>query len=231
VDKHNRHHAHPNQEGADPDIGDRALAFTSRQALDRTSAFGRAFTRAQAWLFFPLLTLEGLNLHVASVRALLSGPPRRYRRTELALLTAHHVGYLALLFTVLPPLHALAFLAIQQGVFGVYLGCSFAPNHKGMPVLEPEDDLDYLRRQVLTSRNVRGGRLTDLLLGGLNYQIEHHLFPSMPRPNLRRLQPLVRAYCTELRLAYTETSLVTSYAAVLRHLHAMGEPLRHRRRC
>ena len=46
----------------------------------------------------------------------------------------------------------------------------------------PDDRLDFLRRQVLTSRNVRGGRFTDFALGGLNYQIEHHLFPSMPRP-------------------------------------------------
>ena len=45
------------------------------------------------------------------------------------------------------------------------------------------------------SRNVRGGPLVDFAMGGLNYQIEHHLFPSMPRPNLKRAQPLVRDYC------------------------------------
>jgi Fatty acid desaturase len=79
-------------------------------------------------------------------------------------------------------------------MLGLYLGSVFAPNHKGMPILSRDDDSDFLRRQVLTARNVRGGRLTDLLLGGLNYQIEHHLFPSMPRPSLRRAQPLVHAY-------------------------------------
>ena len=81
---------------------------------------------------------------------------------------------------------------VQQGLFGLYLGCSFAPNHKGMPTLTEADRLDFLRRQVLTSRNVRGGCLVDFVLGGLNYQIEHHLFPSMPRPNLRHAQPIVR---------------------------------------
>jgi fatty acid desaturase len=226
VDKHNRHHAHPNEEGADPDVSDGALAFSAGQALERRSAFGRWFARTQAWLFFPLLTLEGLNLHVASVRTLLGGPRRRYRRAEIALLGTHLVAYPALLLTVLPPLHALAFLAVHQGVFGVYLGCSFAPNHKGMPMLSAADERDFLRRQVLTSRNVRGGRFTDVLLGGLNYQTEHHLFPSVPRQNLRRLQPLVRAHCADLRLPYTETGLVVSYAIVLRHLHAVGAPLR-----
>ena len=43
--------------------------------------------------------------------------------------------------------------------------------------------------------NITGGRFTDFMLGGLNYQIEHHLFPSMPRPNLRRVQGLVRDFC------------------------------------
>jgi fatty acid desaturase len=84
------------------------------------------------------------------------------------------------------------------------------------------EKVDYLRRQVLTSRNVRGGRLTDLVLGGLNYQIEHHLFPSMPRPSLRRAQALVRAYCEQHGISYAETSLARSYTEVIRHLHAVG---------
>jgi fatty acid desaturase len=127
---------------------------------------------------------------------------------------------------VLSPLQAVAFVVIQQGLFGLYLGCSFAPNHKGMPTLTDADELDFLRRQVLTSRNVAGGRLVDFVLGGLNYQIEHHLFPNMPRPNLRRAQPLVRAFCHQHGLPYTEASLVGSSAEAVRHLHAVGAPLR-----
>ena len=72
---------------------------------------------------------------------------------------------------------------------------------------------------MLTSRNVRGGRVVDLLLGGLNYQIEHHLFPSMPRPNLRRVQPLVAGFCAEKGIRYVETGLFDSYRQVLQHLH------------
>ena len=144
----------------------------------------------------------------------------------MTLLAVHFIGYGVLVLAVLSPARALMFLVIQQGVFGLYMGCSFAPNHKGMPTLAPDNELDYLRRQVLTSRNVRGSRVVDLVLGGLNYQIEHHLFPSMPRPNLRHAQPLVRAYCAELNLPYVETSLAASYVTVLRHLHGVGAPLR-----
>jgi fatty acid desaturase len=119
-----------------------------------------------------------------------------------------------------------AFVLVQQGLFGLYLGCAFAPNHKGMPTLTDADQLDFVRRQVLTSRNVTGSRLVDFVLGGLNYQIEHHLFPNMPRPNLRHAQPLVRAFCAHHGLPYVEASLLGSYAEALRHLHSVGGPLR-----
>jgi len=127
---------------------------------------------------------------------------------------------------VLSPVKALVFIAIHQGVFGLYMGCSFAPNHKGMPTFPAGHDMDFLRRQVLTSRNVRGSWFTDLLLGGLNYQVEHHLFPSMPRPSLPKAQRLVRAYCQDHQILYTETGLIGSYVAALRYLNELGAPLR-----
>src|SRR4051812_3450051 len=226
VDKHNRHHSHPNHEGQDPDIGEGVLAFTTGQVATRHRGLGRLIARNQAWFFFPLLLLEGLNLHVASARFLLAEPARRYRRLERLLFGVHVVAYLGALLVVLDPVKAVAFLAVHQATFGLYMGCSFAPNHKGMPTIPHGTKLDFLRRQVLTSRNVRGGWLTDLLLGGLNYQVEHHLFPNMPRASLRKAQSIVREYCATHRIAYTETTLLGSYATVLRHLHALGQPLR-----
>lgn len=107
----------------------------------------------------------------------------------------HVAAYLTVVLLVLSPLKALAFVVVHQALFGLYMGASFAPNHKGMAMPEEHDRPDFLRGQVLTSRNVRGGRVIDFVLGGLNYQIEHHLFPSMPRIALPAAQPLVRAYC------------------------------------
>jgi fatty acid desaturase len=230
VDKHNRHHAHPNREGHDPDIASGAIAFTEAHARARRG-LGALLARSQAYLFFPMLLLEGLNLHVAGVRALLDRTRMspRAKLTEAILLLVHAAGYLGALFLVLSPIQAVCFLVVQQGLFGVYMGCSFAPNHKGMPIMGKDEKVDYLRRQVLTSRNVRGGRFTDFVLGGLNYQIEHHLFPSMPRPSLRRAQALVRAYCEQHGISYTETSLARSYTEVLSHLHAVGGAIAPRR--
>ncbi|WP_327705757.1 acyl-CoA desaturase [Streptomyces decoyicus] len=227
MDKHTRHHANPNHEELDPDVAPDILVWSQDQARAATG-LPRFIGRYQAQLFFPLLTLEGFNLRVASIRALRS-PTMKHWGSEAALLLTHIVLYLAALFLVLSPGKALAFLLVHQAVFGVYLGSTFAPNHKGMPTLTGEERPDFLRRQVLTSRNVRGGVLTDFLLGGLNYQIEHHLFPSMPTPHLRRAQVIVRGYCAELGVPYHETGLLRSYAEALRHLRRVGEPLRGQR--
>ena len=225
VNKHNAHHGHPNQVGKDPDIGAGAVLFTQNQARGRRGVLSRFIGRYQAFLFFPMLLLEGLNLHVASVQALKARPAKN-RPWEAALLLLHLGGYLTAVFLVLSPGQAVAFIAVQQGLFGLYMGLAFAPNHKGMPMLAADEKLDFLHAQVLTARNVRGGRVTDFVLGGLNYQIEHHLFPSMPRPNLRRVQPMVAAFCAHKSVQYTETSLIDSYRQALGHLHRVGDPLR-----
>jgi fatty acid desaturase len=216
--KHTKHHANPNHDDLDPDVGPGLLVWT------REAARGRGFLiRHQAFLFLPLLTLLGISLKRDSIKAIRAGTVKR-RRLEGGLLAAHVVFYLSALFVVLSPLQALAFLVVHQALFGVYLGLTFAPNHKGMP--HPDGTEDYLRKQVLTSRNVRGGRLVDTALGGLNYQIEHHLFPAMPTPNLRKAQPIVQAYCAEIGVDYEMTGLLDSYATAFRHLHDVGAELR-----
>jgi fatty acid desaturase len=226
MDKHNRHHANPNHIDRDPDVGPGVLAWTPEQATGRTGVVG-FLGRWQAVLFFPLCLLEGMNLHVSSVRALFQGVVKN-RWLEGILLAAHFAGYVALLLLALPVGKALVFAAVHQGLWGLYMGAAFAPNHKGMEIITVEDDHDFLRRQVLTSRNIRGGPVVDYLMGGLNYQIEHHLFPSMPSGSLHLAQPIVRDYCAEIGVPYHETGLVDSSRQVLAHMHAVGAGLRAR---
>jgi len=219
--KHNRHHAHPNTEGADPDIMIGALAFSGGQ-VRASRGIQRLLFRYQACLLVPMLFLQAVSLHACSIQAMTRRPCRN-RAWEATLLGVHAAACLTAVFLVLSPARAVAFILVQQGLFGFYLACSFAPNHKGMPILAASDKSDFLRRQVLTSRDVRGGWLTDFTLGGLNYQIEHHLFPSMPRPSLRRSQSLIAAFCAEHDLPYCQASLPGSYAQALRHLSAIGK--------
>jgi fatty acid desaturase len=224
VAKHNAHHAHPNDLETDPDVAVGAFVFDADQAGHRTG-IGAWLTRHQAWLFFPMLMLEAFNLHISSVRAVVSGD-LRHRFAERSLLATHFVLYAALVASTMTWAQAAVFIAIHQGLFGLYLGCSFAPSHKGMPILTSVQATDPLLRQVLASRNIRSGRVLDVVLGGLNLQIEHHLFPSMPRPNLRRAQPVVQAFCVAHGVSYAETSALGAYGAALRHLHQVGTALR-----
>ncbi|MCS3845024.1 fatty acid desaturase [Microbacterium sp. AK031] len=132
------------------------------------------------------------------------------------------IGFVVLVFVVLSPGIAFVFLAVQLGLFGFYMGVAFAPNHKGMPVVPRDVALDFLRRQVMMSRDIRGSRLLDIAMGGLNYQIEHHLFPSMPRPHLRRAAPMIAAYCRAHDVPYVQTGLFASYGIVVRYINRVG---------
>ncbi|OJX95365.1 MAG: acyl-CoA desaturase [Micrococcales bacterium 73-15] len=221
MSKHTRHHANPNHVGKDPDIEPDTILFLEEDAAKRTGLLGWV-TRFQGYAFFPLLTLEGLNLHVTSIRSVAANESGRTRVIELTTIAARLAIYLGLVLWALPLGMAFAFLGVQLAVFGVYMGAAFAPNHKGMAIIPAGSKLDFLSKQVLTSRNIRGGRVMNVLMGGLNFQVEHHLFPSMARPHLIAASKLVRAHCAELKMPYTEVSLVESYRIVVAYLNRVG---------
>ncbi len=221
MNKHSRHHANPNQRGKDPDIASDTIMFVEEDA-SRAKGIVRAIVKRQGWIFFPILTLEGINLHYRSVASLVEQGSRRQKWTELPAIALHFGLYLVPLFLFLPLGMAFAFLGVQLAVFGVYMGASFAPNHKGMMIVPEGTKMDFLSKQVLTSRNISGGWPMSILMGGLNFQIEHHLFPNMARPHLIRTREIVREECDRLGLPYTETSLIESYAIVTRYLNRVG---------
>ena len=221
TNKHTRHHANPNKVGKDPDIEVDTISFLDADAV-KARGLQRLITRKQGWLFFPLLTLEGANLHAHAFRHVLGRGKVDHRGTELTLLLTRFAIFVAPVFVFLPLGMAFAFLGVQLAVFGVYMGASFAPNHKGMPVIAPDAKLDFFSKQVRTSRNIRGGWWATWLMGGLNYQIEHHLFPSMPRPHLAKARLLVREHCRATGVPYTETTLMRSYGIVVRYLNRVG---------
>ena len=221
MSKHTRHHANPNLVGKDPDIAIRGLAFTAEQVEERTGMWG-FIARHQGLLFFPLLTLTAFDLLTSSLKILLATKGVKNRAQEIIYFVLHYGALVALPFIFLPPLLAGVFVLVTLMVFGFYMGISFAPNHKGMPVLPHDSKVDFLSRQVLTSRNIRSNWFIDNMMGGLNYQIEHHLFPSMSRPHLKRAKEIVREYCEDKQIKYTETGLFRSYGIVVSYLNRVG---------
>jgi fatty acid desaturase len=225
LDKHNAHHANPNAIDLDPDIDLPILAFSEEEAATKRG-FWRFLVAHQAKIFFPLLLLQAAHLRLGTVQFLIREKNWRFRRVEWLLFTLHHVIGLGLVFWALPWPLAIAFVLVQQGLFGMYLASVFAPNHKGMLLIGPNDDIDFLHRQVLTARNVRASRFVDFWYGGLNYQIEHHLFPTMARSHLRKAQGIIRSFCEEQGIRYYETTVLQSYREILDVLHHVSAPAR-----
>jgi fatty acid desaturase len=230
MSKHTRHHGNPNTVGKDPDIDRDTVSFLEKDAA-ATKGIAALITRKQGILLYPLLLLEGFNLHVDSARTVFGRGRRPRRLLEIGLLAVHWAVVVAVTTSAMSPGKAAVCVAAELACFGVLLGGAFAPNHTGMPILEPGVRMDFLHRQVTSSRNVRGGWWVDLLMGGLNHQVEHHLFPSMPRPTLRRVRPIVREFCRTHDIPYTETSFPGAYAAVVRHLNSVGLAGRRNRTC
>ena len=228
-EKHIKHHVSPNQIGHDGDIEISVFAFTRGQALE-SGGVARFFIRHQAFWFYPMLMLTSYSLLFAGIVFLARRKGVKYPVLEPIVVATAVAAYLALVFTFLPFWHGVVFIMVHRALTGLHLGSVFAPNHKGMPILAPDTELDHLRQQVLTSRNVLPNPLVDYMYGGLNYQIEHHLFPNMPRNRLKDARPLVRAFCADHGVLYHETGFWRSNQEILSYLHAVSAPLRHNHR-
>jgi fatty acid desaturase len=224
VDTHNEHHVNPNDLERDPHTALPIFAFSDEQARGKQGIL-RRIVGYQAFYFFPILLLQGLGVKMASIQYL-AGRGARTHALELSVMALHFALYFGLIFWALSVWQAVAFVAVHQAAFGLYMGSVFAPNHKGMPTIDEESNLDFLRKQVLTSRDVKGHVVTDFLYGGLNYQIEHHLFPSMPRNRLGEAQVIVREFCAERGIPYRESGAIESHKEILQFLHSVSAPLR-----
>lgn len=223
LQKHNRHHGKPNMVDSDPDIDLRVLAFSTEQKFQKPSA-ERMLTRNQGWLFPILVFLTSFDLLLDSFKSLgrKSGRGAEHRFLEGAMLIVRLLTPVAIYLIFLPLWVApIAWLTYMLS-FGFFLGTAFAVNHIGMPLVERGSRIGFMERQVLTSRNITPSVLKDTFLGGLNYQIEHHLFPSMSRPNLPKVRPIVKAFCLEKGIAYKEMGLFSGFGEVIGYLNKVG---------
>jgi fatty acid desaturase len=215
-DNHDTHHAHPNDLEQDPNVDILFLGCTPEQALSRPG-WVQWVIRHQVALMVPIFCLEFFSMHYQSFEHAF-GRRRGTVRGEGVVLLVHFALYGTLLYTTLGIGGAVVFALVHHFLTGLYMASIFAPNHKGMPLFDPTaGPPNFLREQILTARNVGGGVLVNLIYGGLNYQIEHHLFPTMPRNNLSRAQPHVRAFCAARGIPYCETGVVQSWREILGH--------------
>lgn len=214
--RHNAHHANPNAED-DPDVDIPVLSFTKERFLSR-SGIERFLVQFQQYLYFPILSLATLAQRIGDLKFLLSqrGNPRY--RLELVVFVVGLFIWFVVPFLVFPLGKAILLFFVVNFSTGLYMSNIFAPNHKGMPQLKKGIKISFMEQQIMTSRNIKPNWLTDFLYIGLNYQIEHHLFPDCPRNKLKRITPYVIEICKRLKLEYTAVSVLESNKIILREL-------------
>lgn len=228
--KHNRlHHGSPNNADRDGDIHIIWVAFTLQQGASR-NGFNRWMVEWQNWTVIPVLFLSAISMWFAGLNYLISPKEEmRSRGIQWFLFWAHVGAYAALLILFLDSwLHIMVFVAVTMGIQGLYMGSIFATNHKGMEVLDDKtsEGLGFIRQQVPTSRDVRVPWFLRSLVGGLDFQIEHHLFPNMPESSLGKAQPLVQKFCIQNNIPYTRTGFLEAIHGILVHLCGIATKLR-----
>jgi fatty acid desaturase len=115
---------------------------------------------------------------------------------EKAGLIAHYAWLLAVLYHM-PLVNALLFFVVAQTSCGLFLATVFGLGHNGMAVYPAEERPDFWKLQVTTTRNVTSNAFVDWFCGGLQYQVDHHLFPMIPRHNLKQVHVLVESFCKQ----------------------------------
>mmetsp|Transcript_25830 Transcript_25830/g.35512 ORF Transcript_25830/g.35512 Transcript_25830/m.35512 type:complete len:463 (+) Transcript_25830:102-1490(+) len=237
--KHNAHHAVPNLhasvEGAcdgDPDIDTMPiLAWTLKMAeTAQNSKIGRLLISWQAFFYFPVLLFArmawahqswvfvwgGFGQHSVQGAAI-DKKKMKYPTAEKVLLVLHYVG----LFTIMsymPLFNAACYFLLAQTSCGLFLATVFGLGHNGMSVYPANQRPDFWKLQVTTTRNVTSNWFVDWFCGGLQYQVDHHLFPMLPRHNLKQVHELVESFCKEQGVTYHEADMWVGTLEVLQHL-------------
>lgn len=224
-DTHNRHHRFPNHLVRDPDLNVPLISFSTEQAILK-QGISRLVAKYQAYIFVPLMFLGAIAKRRGSILFVWRN---RYKRRWLEIVgtTLQYAWYFAMIFLTLDWWGGVLFIAMHQGFYGLFMTSVFAPNHKGMPFMAESTESDFLRQQVVTARNAGTNFVFDFWYGGLNYQIEHHLFPKIPRCRLKKAQRLVEPFCESRSIAYRKQPVRETIADVFKYLHSVGRPLRN----
>mmetsp|Transcript_6309 Transcript_6309/g.19759 ORF Transcript_6309/g.19759 Transcript_6309/m.19759 type:complete len:472 (-) Transcript_6309:446-1861(-) len=250
MNKHNTHHSVPNvhatgadAQNGDPDIDTMPLLAWSKPMLKLVgdSKFAAYMVKHQHVFYLPILAFARLswlqqsvayvlNLDETAGRAVKGTDklkPVPYERTELFLLGLHYAWYFALAALHPSFLDALLFLLVSNVVCGLTLAIVFGLGHNGMAVYDAANRPDYWKLQVTTTRNVTQDPFgfVHWFCGGLDYQVEHHLFPTVPRHNLAKVCDLTKEFCHKHGVRYHTAGILQGTWEVLTHLHTIAQEL------
>ncbi len=222
--RHNRHHAHCQEIEGDPDMHFGFLFSVYPSSDNWHTRLGRFFLRIQKWSFWPLASFYWVTLRYDAIRDLFQRP--KETRVDRFLLPLHWVLLFIVPGLVFGWTAAIVAYVTVSCLSSLMTASVFIPNHIGMPRLDPGEKLSFLEQQVSTSRNIDNPSALDFYYGGLNSQIEHHLFPRVSHDRYRAMRPIVREFCRERGIDYQEVTLLRGLAVVGRHLGDMTAAFR-----
>lgn len=248
----NLHNSTAESQDGDPDIDTmpllawslkQAQSFRELRADGKDSAFVKLAIKYQAFTYFPILLLArlswlnesfktayGLGGSTANAKVELERKGLQFPILEKLGIFCHYV-WMAMLcsgFGRFSVVYSLAYFFTATCSCGLFLALVFGLGHNGMATYDAETRPDFWKLQVTTTRNITGGSgfpqiFVDWFCGGLQYQVDHHLFPMMPRHNLAKTHSLVKSFCKEWQVGYHEADLVVGNLEVLQHLSKVSD--------
>ena len=238
-DRHNTHHAITNVLEDDPDVQnlplfvwdlkDIPLVYPNPERQKLSLAMNLIPYQAYYWIpFTPLLRIiwmlqsfiytKELNQHQSPVL-------RKTYNFEFPLILLHHALVFSLLALTMPSVSvAASWWILSNCIGGCFIAIIVFTSHYACDTYDPNDrcQLNFVDLQMYTTRNINPGLFMDWFAGGLNYQIEHHLFPQMPRCRLHEVSLLTRKWCAENNIPYQCESFGTCIKLLLTRLAEVG---------
>nr|A4KDP1.1 RecName: Full=Acyl-lipid 8-desaturase; AltName: Full=Delta-8 desaturase [Rebecca salina]ABL96296.1 delta-8 desaturase [Rebecca salina] len=199
--RHNTHHVCTNEDGSDPDIKTAPLLIYVRNKPSIAKRLN-AFQRYQQYYYVPVMAILDLYWRLESIAYVAMRLPKMLPQ---ALALVAHYAIVAWVFA--GNYHLLPLVTVLRG-FGT--GITVFATHYGEDILDADQvrHMTLVEQTALTSRNISGGWLVNVLTGFISLQTEHHLFPMMPTGNLMTIQPEVRAFFKKHGLEYREGNLI-----------------------
>jgi fatty acid desaturase len=188
----------------------------------RKNRLGRFFTRCQGVsVWFLSLLFAQSQRHLSQWGVLLN--LRTYALDALVLLIHFGLWWGLPLVLGVDPLRVFIVYTLPLFFLGPYLAAIFWVNHVGMPLIEKVDSFSFLEHQAVTSRTVINPRVLDWFFGGLNFQIEHHLYPQIPSFRLRQVQKIVRPSLEAEEIPYQAVSFAQAVRDIAAHFRFIAK--------
>ncbi|CAF3428348.1 unnamed protein product [Rotaria sp. Silwood1] len=221
---HFQHHSKPNVIDKDPDtrvepifvLGDKIPI----RAAHRNAKYGKNLPYNLQYLYFFIAAplLFPVYFQFMTIRHAI----KRKKWMDLAWLTLYYVKYFSIMPLKLGFIGALKFHFLIRVFEGTWFVVVTQSNHVVMDVSPDDDKLSWVRMQLKATCNIEKSFFNDWFTGHLNFQIEHHLFPMMPRHNLYKIQPDVIELCRKYNIPYIVKPMGRAFIDILTSLEKSG---------